>query len=287
MEGKVNLFSLQGRVALVTGAGRGIGHGVAKGLAAHGARCVCAARTRSQLDETVAAIEAAGGDALAVEMDMADLDSVKRGVETTCAHYGQLDILVNNAGMNIREPLDAVTEEHYDRIMAVNLKGLYFLTQLAAKLMMPRKQGKVINIGSLTTGIAAARRVGLYRHQGGRGSADEGAGARTGTPQYPGECDLPRIYSDASDGKTLVRPGDAGMGRRPDPRRAAGHPGRPCGNRRVSGVRRFGLRNGPAHLRGRRIHGGRDVAAAPEGECSVPKKGCLNSAAESPVSQGA
>ena len=154
MEHEVNLFSLEGRVALVTGAGRGIGQGVAKGLAAHGARCVCAARTRSQLDETVAAIEAAGGDALAAEMDMADLDSVKRGMETTCAHYGQLDILVNNAGMNVREPLDAVTEEHYDRIMAVNLKGLYFLTQMAARHMIPRRQGKVINIGSLTTGIA-------------------------------------------------------------------------------------------------------------------------------------
>jgi NAD(P)-dependent dehydrogenase (short-subunit alcohol dehydrogenase family) len=154
MDSDVNLFSLEGRVALVTGAGRGIGQGVAKGLAAHGALCVCAARTRSQLDETVAAIEAAGGDALAAEMDMADLDSVKRGMETTCAHYGQLDILVNNAGMNVREPLDEVTEEHYDRIMAVNLKGLYFLTQMAARHMIPRRQGKVINIGSLTTGIA-------------------------------------------------------------------------------------------------------------------------------------
>ena len=154
MEGGVNLFSLEGRVALVTGAGRGIGQGVAKGLAAHGARCVCAARTRSQLDETVAAIRAAGGNALAVEMDMADLDAVRRGMEKTLAHYGQLDILVNNAGMNIRENLEAVTEEHYDRIMDVNLKGLFFLSRMAVDDMIPRKQGKIINIGSLTTGIA-------------------------------------------------------------------------------------------------------------------------------------
>lgn len=154
MEDAAKLFSLDGRVALVTGAGRGIGQGIAKGLAAHGARCVCAARTRSQLDETVAAIRAAGGDALAVELDMADLDAVRRGVETTLAQYGQLDILVNNAGMNIREPLQEVAEAHYDRIMDVNLKGLFFLSRMAAEDMIPRKQGKIINIGSLTTGIA-------------------------------------------------------------------------------------------------------------------------------------
>ena len=150
----MSLFSLEGRVALVTGAGRGIGRGIAEGLAAHGAKVVCAARTRSQLDEAASAIQAAGGDALAVEVDMADLASVSRGVETTLEHYGQIDILVNNAGMNIREPLEEVTEEHYDRIVAVNLKGLYFLTQTAARHMIPRRQGKVINIGSLTTGTA-------------------------------------------------------------------------------------------------------------------------------------
>ena len=154
MEDAAKLFSLEGRVALVTGAGRGSGQGIAKGLAAHGARCVCAARTRPQLDETVAAIRAAGGDALAVELDMADLDAVRRGVEATLAQYGQLDILVNNAGMNIREPLQEVAEAHYDRIMDVNLKGLFFLSRMAAEDMIPRKQGKIINIGSLTTGIA-------------------------------------------------------------------------------------------------------------------------------------
>jgi NAD(P)-dependent dehydrogenase (short-subunit alcohol dehydrogenase family) len=149
----VNLFSLEGRVALVTGGGRGIGRGIAEGLAAHGAKVVCAARTRSQLDDAAAAIEAAGEDALAVEMDVADLASIERGVEAVLSHYGQIDILVNDAGMNIREPIVEVTEAHYDQIMAVNLKGLYFLTQAVARHMIPRRQGKVINIGSLTTGV--------------------------------------------------------------------------------------------------------------------------------------
>ena len=152
----MDLFSLKGRVALVTGGGRGIGRGIAEGLAGHGAKVVCAARTRSQLDESVAAIEAAGGDALALEMDVADLTSIERGVEAVLSHYGQIDILVNDAGMNIREPIVEVTEAHYDQIMAVNLKGLYFLTQTVARHMIPRRQGKVINIGSLTTGAGLA-----------------------------------------------------------------------------------------------------------------------------------
>jgi NAD(P)-dependent dehydrogenase (short-subunit alcohol dehydrogenase family) len=153
----VNLFSLQDRVALVTGGGRGIGRGIAEGFAAHGARVVCAARTQSQLDETVAGIRSAGGEAQAVQVDMANLASVKICVEAAIAHYGRVDILVNNAGMNVRKPVVEATEEDYDRVMAVNLKGIYFLTQAVVKDMISRKRGKVINIGSLTTGVGLPR----------------------------------------------------------------------------------------------------------------------------------
>ncbi len=157
----MNPFSLEGKVALVTGAGRGIGQGIALGLAAQGAKIACASRTRSQLDETVAAIAEKGGQGTAVEVDMADLDSVKAGVAATLEQFGQIDILVNNAGMNIRQPITEVTEENYDQIMAVNLKGLYFLSQWVGKHMIERNQGKIINIGSLTTGYALAS-VSVY-----------------------------------------------------------------------------------------------------------------------------
>jgi len=153
-EEALNLFSLNGRVALVTGAGRGIGRGIAEGLAGHGATVVCAARTRSQLDEAVETITARDGIAVAIEMDMSDLASVRSAVDETIERFGQIDILVNNAGMNIREPIEDVTEDHYDQIMAVNLKGLYFLSQEVFVHMKSRKKGKVINIGSLTTGIS-------------------------------------------------------------------------------------------------------------------------------------
>ena len=155
------MFSLEGRVAIVTGAGRGIGRGIAEGLASQGAKIVCASRTRSQLDEVVEAIQNAGGEAIACEMDMKDLDSVRGAVDTSLEAYGQIDILVNNAGMNIREPFEDVTEDHYDEIMAVNLKGLYFLTQAVAKHMISRKQGKIIHIGSLTTGWSLSQ-ISVY-----------------------------------------------------------------------------------------------------------------------------
>ncbi len=157
----MNMFSLEGRVALVTGAGRGIGRGVAEGLASQGATVICASRTKAELDDAVTAIEAAGGSAMALTMDMAEMDSIDAGVGAAIDAYGRIDILFNNAGMNVRQPIDEVTEEVYDRIMAVNLKGLYFLSQKVARHMRTRRQGKIINVGSLTTGYALAK-VSVY-----------------------------------------------------------------------------------------------------------------------------
>jgi NAD(P)-dependent dehydrogenase (short-subunit alcohol dehydrogenase family) len=162
----MSIFSLEGRVAMVTGAGRGIGRGIAEGLAANGAKVVCAARTRSQLNETVLAIESAGGNAIACEMDMKDLTSIEAGVDAAIKTYGELDILVNNAGINIREPFTEVSEDHFDDIIAVNLKGLFFLTQAVAKRMIPRKQGKIIHIGSITTGFSLTQISGYTATKG-------------------------------------------------------------------------------------------------------------------------
>lgn len=165
----MNLFSLEGRVALVTGAGRGIGRAIAEGLAAHGAKVVCSARTQSQLEEAVAAIKAEGGNALTQVMDVADLSSIKRGVEAVISHCGEIDILVNNAGIVHKALIVDMTEEQYDQVMAVNLKGLYFLSQAVAKNMIPRKYGKVINIASQNSAFALLKRSVYVSSKGGVG----------------------------------------------------------------------------------------------------------------------
>lgn len=165
----MELFSLEGRVAWVTGAGRGIGRAIAQGLAAHGAKVVCSARTQSQLDETVEAIKAEGGDALAKVMDVADLFSIQKGVEAVISHYGRIDILVNNAGMVHRALIVDMTEEQYDQVMGVNLKGLYFLSQAVVKHMIPCKYGKVINIASQNSTLAILKRSVYVASKGGVG----------------------------------------------------------------------------------------------------------------------
>ena len=154
-------FSLEGKVALVTGAGRGIGRAIAEGLASQGAKVACAARTVSELEEVAGAIEAKGGEALAVELDMGEMASLEAALDTVTSQFGRLDILVNNAGTNARQNIEEVTEENYDRIMNVNLKGLYFLSQKASAWMKKVGGGKIINIGSLTTGYALAK-VSVY-----------------------------------------------------------------------------------------------------------------------------
>jgi len=154
-------FSLEGKVALVTGAGRGIGRAIAEGLASQGAKVACAARTVSELEEVAGAIETKGGEALAVELDMGEMASLEAALDAVTSQFGRLDILVNNAGTNARQNIEEVTEENYDRIMNVNLKGLYFLSQKATAWMKKVGGGKIINIGSLTTGYALAK-VSVY-----------------------------------------------------------------------------------------------------------------------------
>ena len=144
----MSLFSLKGRVALVTGGGRGIGRGIAEGLAAEGARIVCASRTRRQLDETVAAIVEAGGEAAAIELDMADLASVEKAAAAGIAEFGQIDILVNNAGWDKLEPFLRSEEETWDKIIAINFKAALYTLKTVLPHMVERGGGTVVNIAS-------------------------------------------------------------------------------------------------------------------------------------------
>lgn len=146
-----DLFSLAGRVALVTGASSGIGRELAKGLALAGARVALSGRSEERLAATRQAILDGGGEAEAFPAEVGDLESVPPLLEAIEANLGPVDILINCAGMNQREPITDVKPETFSRIVDVNLRAPYFLSQAVQPGMAARGGGKIVNIGSLTT----------------------------------------------------------------------------------------------------------------------------------------
>jgi NAD(P)-dependent dehydrogenase (short-subunit alcohol dehydrogenase family) len=151
-------FRLDGKTALVTGAGRGIGASLAHALATAGAQVAVAARTRIELTHVADQIGDAGGDALAVEMDLRDIESIESAIAATVAHYGKLDVLVNNAGVGTNHDALDLDPTDWDDLMAVNLRGLFFACQAAGRHMIARGSGRIINISS------QAGQVGIVRH---------------------------------------------------------------------------------------------------------------------------
>lgn len=141
---------LDDRVALVTGGSRGLGLGMALALAHAGADVALAARTESELREAEKLIEAVGRRSFILPTDVSDASAVSAMVQHAADHFGRLDILVNAAGINLRQPVDTFTQEEWDRVMAVNLKGAFFASQAAARVMRRQGRGKIINVGSIT-----------------------------------------------------------------------------------------------------------------------------------------
>jgi 2-deoxy-D-gluconate 3-dehydrogenase len=154
-------FKLNENVALVTGASRGLGQGMAIALAEAGADVVLVARTESALEGTAAIIEKIGSKALVVQADLSNSGEAERVVRSAIDHFGQIDILLNAAGTQIRKPIVEVTEQDFDYLMSVNLKSIYFLSQSAAQEMVKRKKGKIINIASLSSFIGLSN-ISIY-----------------------------------------------------------------------------------------------------------------------------
>lgn len=148
-------MSLQGKVALVTGSSRGIGRAIAERLSRDGASVVVNyAGSVEQAQEVVAGIDKAGGRAVAVQADVSKVGDVVRLLDATLEQFGRLDILVNNAGVILYKPLVDVTEEEFDHIFSVNVKGTFFACQQAAKRMADG--GRIINLSSSTTAMMLA-----------------------------------------------------------------------------------------------------------------------------------
>jgi len=143
----MTMFDLSGQVAVVTGANTGLGQAIAVALATAGASIVAVGR--SAMDETEAAVRKTGAGFHAIKADLGFSEPVKAIVDETVATFGKLDILVNNAGIIRRADAIDFTESDWDAVMDINLKSVFFLSQAAARHMLERGSGKIINIASL------------------------------------------------------------------------------------------------------------------------------------------
>jgi 3-oxoacyl-[acyl-carrier protein] reductase len=138
-----------GKIALVTGASRGIGEAIARRLAAEGAEVVGAARSAEALEKVVAGIREGGGKASALALDLADPVSIETGVKSVLAGHGQIDVLVNNAGVAEDNLVMRMSKDAWDRVIATNLTGVFLLTQAVIKAMLRKRYGRIVNVTSV------------------------------------------------------------------------------------------------------------------------------------------
>ncbi|HEX4063247.1 MAG TPA: SDR family oxidoreductase [Streptosporangiaceae bacterium] len=161
------LFSLDGRVAVVTGGSSGIGRAMAGALAHAGARVVVVARDEKRLAETVSELRAAGRSAVAVSADLGDREAVERAAEAVAGEFGEPDILVNSAGINLRPPMDELTLADWDQTIAVNLTAPFLLGQRFGPGMAKQGWGRIINIASQQAARAFGNSGGYGASKGG------------------------------------------------------------------------------------------------------------------------
>lgn len=141
---------LTGKTAIVTGASQGIGLRIALGLGLRGAKVACVARNAEKLAQTVAAIEAVGGTAVAYSCDVSQRESVEQVVDQVAESWEKIDILVNNAGVTRDNLLPRMTDEEWDTVIDTNLRGMFLFTRAASKYMMRARYGRIINMSSVS-----------------------------------------------------------------------------------------------------------------------------------------
>ena len=154
-------FALSGQVALVTGAARGLGRAISLALADAGADVALGLRVAGTADDLVDEIEAMGRRALAVPMDVRDLGQIQPAVDAVVEHFGRLDILVNNAGLGPSNLAEVVTEADFDLTMDINVKGTFFASQAAGRVMIDQRSGRIINLSS-QAGFVALPTEAIY-----------------------------------------------------------------------------------------------------------------------------
>ncbi len=152
----VSAFDLKGRVAVVTGGNGGIGLGMARGMAAAGAAIVVAGRNREKSARAVAELQSLGGQAVAIEVDVADEASVDALIRASAEQWGRLDVLVNNAGINIRKQPQDLALSEWRHVLDTNLTSAFLCSRAAYPVMKAQGGGKIINIGSMMSIFGAS-----------------------------------------------------------------------------------------------------------------------------------
>jgi len=155
----MKIFDLTGKAAIVTGGNSGIGFAIARGLATAGATVVIANRTAEEGQKAADSLTAEGHQAMAFQTDVSDKSSVSYLVKAVIDEFSKVDILVNSAGVIARGPVEDFTEDQWDYIININLKGLFFCCQLVGQEMIKRKKGKIINISSNVSEVIQPGRV--------------------------------------------------------------------------------------------------------------------------------
>lgn len=166
----LDAFRLDGKVAIVTGSGRGIGAELARTFAEVGARVVCVARTVEQIESTVADIVAAGGEGLAFACDLIDPAAADRVIDAAIDHFGAIDVLVNNAGGGGHVPTKYAKDEHFEAALGLNFRAPFYLTRAAAPHMKARGDGAVLNISS---GYSRAANIGSIPYGGAKAALEQ------------------------------------------------------------------------------------------------------------------
>ncbi len=158
-----NLFDLTGKFAVVTGASSGLGADAARALAAQGAQVALLARRKEKLQDVVAGIRKNGGHAIAVQCDVSNNESVKSAVKEVLEKFGRVDILLNDAGIAIGGSVETMSEADWDKVMSVNIKGIFLMSKYIVPGMKERKYGHIVNIASVNA-IVADKSDQLVRH---------------------------------------------------------------------------------------------------------------------------
>jgi NAD(P)-dependent dehydrogenase (short-subunit alcohol dehydrogenase family) len=150
----MNRFDLSGKASIVTGAGRGIGRSIALGYAEAGSNVVLCARTQSELEMVAEEVRAKGVDALVVPCDVSDGAQIRAVVDAAVDRFGAIDVLVNNAGLTVKTPAEDYSLEDWNRIIQVNLTGVFLFAQCVGRQMIGQRRGRIINIGSVAARTA-------------------------------------------------------------------------------------------------------------------------------------